>query len=247
MKLLNVLLLSSLTSVAIADTTLVYKDKSDKVVMKMQFSGNAMRATSVAEGKDFMIYDADKETFTTIMSEKKEYIVMGKKELDALGDPAALVSSMLEEKLAGMPAAQRDMMRGMLAGALKSQLPKKTPAPIYTMTDKTASYNKFDCKIVTKKSQKELSEFCVADYASLGMKENEYATIASFQKIVEKLAAQYGADKSMDFSSLGKLMPVHYSQAGKTGTLSEVNHDKIDTGALSVPKSYKKVKLPFGK
>jgi hypothetical protein len=154
---------------------------------------------------------------------------------------------MLEKQLAGMPAAQRDMMRGMLEGAMKSQLPKKMPAAVYTMSNKTSSYNKFDCKIVTKKSQKGLSEFCVADYASLGLEANEYATIASFQKIVQKLAAQYGADESMDFSSLGRLMPVHYSQAGQVGTLSQVSHDKIGSGAFSIPKGYKKVNLPFGK
>lgn len=247
MKILNALLLSSLTSMAMADTTLIYKDQSDRIVMKMEFSGDTMRATSVENGKDFMIYDANKETFTTLISDKNEYIVMGKKEIDALGDPAAMVNSMLEKQLAGMPAAQRDMMRGMLEGAMKSQLPKKIPAAVYTMTNKTSSYNKFDCKIVTKKSQKSVSEFCVADYASLGLEMNEYATIASFQKIVQKLASQYGGDKSMDFSHLGKLIPVHYSQAGVVGTLSQVSHDNLDSGRFSIPKGYKKIRLPFGK
>lgn len=247
MKILNVLLLSSLTSVVMADTTLTYKDQSDKVVMKMQFSGNVMRATSVADGKDYMIYDADKETFTTMMSEKKQYVVMGKKEIDALGDTTAMVNSMLDKQLAGMPAAQRDMMRNLLASTIKKQLPKKMPAPVYTMTDKKSSYNTFDCHIVTKKLQKEVSEFCVTSYSSLDMKANEYATIASFQKIVKKMAAQYGSDKSMDFTSLGELMPVHYSQAGKVGTLSEVSHDKIEVDSFLVPSGYKKIDLPFGK
>jgi hypothetical protein len=247
MKILNILLLSSLTSVAIADTTLTYKDQNDKVVMKMQFSGHTMRATSMADGTNYMIYDADKETFTSMMSDKKEYVVMGKKEIDALGDPTALVNSMLDKQLAGMPAAQRDMMRKMLASTMKAQLPKKMPAPVYTMTDKTSSYNKFDCKIVTKKSQKETSEFCVSDYTSLGMKSSDYSTIESFQNIVRKLAAQYASDKSMDFSSLGKLLPVHYSQGGKEGTLSAISHNKIDAGAFAIPKGYKQVKIPFGK
>lgn len=245
MKIATILLLSSLSGTALADTTLTYTDQNDKTVMKMQFSGNTIKATSVSNDSGYMIYDANKKTFTTLMTDKKKYLVMGQKEIDALGNTQALVQSILDKQLAGMPAAQRDMMKNLLASTIKAKLPKKMPKPVYQLTDKTASYNDIDCKVVTKKSQKKTSEFCVSSYASLGMKANEYAAIASFQKTVEKLASQYGADKSMDFSSLGEFIPVRYSQNGTTGTLKSVNHDKLESNTFTIPKGYTKMQIPF--
>jgi hypothetical protein len=235
------ILLCTISTFVSADTTLTFTNAKDKTAMQMQLSNNMMRATSVGDESTFMIYDANATTFTTFVAEKKQYYVMGKKELDALGDMSATMNKMIEEKLANVPAEQREMM----AGALKANMPKPAPKAEYNFTGKSISHNGFDCKIVNKKAGDKNTEFCVTEYSKLGMSSDEYAIISSFQKTIAKLAQQYGVDNSMDFSSLGNYIPVKYMQSDETGTLKAVSHDKIDPNMFEIPKGYKKIDLPF--
>ncbi|MBL4772485.1 MAG: hypothetical protein JKX98_02415 [Alcanivoracaceae bacterium] len=237
--------LISLATTTIADTTLTFTDKKDKIVMKMQFANNMMRATSVDDNSTYMIYDANNTTFTTFMTDKKEYFVMGQKEIEALSDIGAMMDKMLEKQMAEIPESQRAMMRGMMENMMKSQMPKQAPKAEYKLTGQSSSYNGFDCEIVIKKVKKNKAEFCVTEYSNLGMKDSEFAVITSFQHTIEALAQQYGADNSMDFSSLGNYMPVKYKQAGESGTLSDVNHDKLDINMFAIPQDYIKMEMPF--
>ena len=246
MKLLQTLLLASLTTTAIADTTLTFTNKKDDVALKMQFTNNMMRATSVGDNSTYMIYDANNTTFTTFMTEKKQYFVMDKDTIEKLGDIGAMMDAMLEKQLSQMPESQRAMMRGMLEGALKAQMPKEMPKPEYNFTGKSDSYNGFDCEIVIKKIKREKTEFCVTKYSNLGMQDNEFSVITSFQQTVSKLAQKYGQDSSMDFSSLGEYVPVYYKQSKRdTGTLSKVNHKSLDPSIFAIPEGYSKMDLPF--
>ncbi len=244
MKLIPLLLLGSLSSVALADTTLIYNDGKD-VSMKMQFSDNKMRATMLEDESSFMIYDAEKITFTAFSTKDKSYYVMDEEAIKSLGDVEAMVEKMLEKQLAQMPESQRAMMRQMMKGAVKAQMPKQMPKPDYSLTGKTKSYNGFDCEIVIKKVKRKKSEFCVTQYSAIGMLESEYTVIKSFQHIVQGLAQQTNTDRSMDFSELGDFIPVYYKQAGEKGELTKVSHDKIDAATFQVPQGYKKIELPF--
>ena len=234
-----------MATVSIADTTLTFTSKRDKLAMKMQFASNMMRATSVGDNSSYMIYDANKKTFTMFMTDKKQYFVMGEKEIEALSDIGAMMDKVMEKQLANVPEAQREMMRNMMAGAMKARMPKEAPKAVYTMTGESASHNGFDCQIVTKKAGRKKSEFCVTEYSNLGMSSGEYAVITSFQHTVEALAQQYGADNSMDFSSLGDFIPVKYKQEGETGTLSDVNHDNLDASIFAIPAGYSVMEMPF--
>jgi hypothetical protein len=245
MKILPALLLATISTATLADTSLTFTGKKDKVVMKMQFAHNMMRATSVSDDSTYMVYDANNTTFTTFDGKNKKYYVMDKESIEALGDIGAMMDKMLEKQLAQMPESQREMMRGMLEGALKAQMPKQMPKPEYSFTGKTASYNGFDCQIVSKKSKRKKSNFCVTEYSNLGMSSDEYAIIASFQKTIEGLAQQYGQDNSMDFTSLGDYLPVSYKQAGESGILSKVSHEKLSTDLFSIPEGYSQIEMPF--
>lgn len=245
MKILQTLALTCLATTAIADTTLTYSGKKDKVSMKMQFAHDMMRATSVDDNSSYMTYDANKKTFTMFMTDKKQYFVMGEEQIAALSDMTAMMDKMMEKQLANVPEAQREMMRNMMAGALKAQMPKQAPKPVYTMTGKRASYNGFDCQVVAKKTGRKKSEFCVTEYSKLGMSNSEYAIITSFQHTIEALAQQFGQDNSMDFSSLGNFMPVQYKQEGESGTLTDVNHDSLDISIFAIPAGYSEMDMPF--
>ena len=245
MKILSTVLLSCVTTFAVADTTLTFINNNDKVAMQMQFANNMMRATSVDDNSAYMVYDANNTTFTMFATDKKQYFVMGKEQLDALGDIGAMMEKMLEEQLADIPESQRAMMRNMMAGAVKAQMPKPVAKAEYSFTGKSSSYNGFDCKIVIKQAGKKQSKFCVTHYSNIGMQASEYAVITSFQKTIEKLAQQYGADNSMDFSSLGGYIPVQYNQAGAVGVLSKVSHASLDPDIFAIPEGYSKMDMPF--
>jgi hypothetical protein len=245
MKFLNTLALTCIATSAIADTTLTYTSKKDKEVMKMQFSGNMMRATSVDDNSSFMIYDGNNKTFTMFANDEKKYYVLDEEDIAKLSDMSAMIESMMEKQLANVPEAQKEMMRNMMANAIKAQMPKELPKAVYSLTGKSSSYNGFDCQVVSKTSGKKKSEFCVTDYSNLGMSSNEYAIITSFQNTIAALAQKYGADNSMDFSSLGQFMPVKFSQEGESGTLTDVNHDTLDASLFAVPEGYSEMEMPF--
>ena len=245
MKIIMLILMSSLTTSLMADTTLTYTDKTDKVSMKMQLANNKMRATSVDDNSSYMVYDANNTTFTMYMTDKKQYFVMGEKEIAALSDIGAMMDKILEKQLAEMPESQREMMRGMMTKMVKSQMPKQVEKAEYSLTGKSASYNGVDCQIAIKKSKRKKSEFCVTHYKDLDMDADEFAVITSFQHTIEALARQYGDDNSMDFSSLGDFIPVRYKQSGESGTLKDVNHDKLNTAIFAIPEGYTKMDMPF--
>jgi hypothetical protein len=245
MKILHTILLTGLTSSAIADTTLTFTNNKDNVAMKMQFANNLMRATSLGDGSTYMIYDANNTTFTTIMTDKKQYFVMDKESIEKLGDVSAMMEKMLDEQLANMPESQREMMRGMMEKAMKARMPKQAPKASYSFNGKSASYNGIDCEVVTKKAGKNKSEFCVTKFSNVGMSADEFSVITSFQHTIEGLAQQYGQDHSMDFSSLGDYIPVKYKQQGESGTLKDVSHDKIDPSMFTIPEGYSQMKMPF--
>ncbi|MFK8013279.1 MAG: DUF4412 domain-containing protein [Marinicellaceae bacterium] len=245
MKILHTLALTCLTTCALADTTLTYKNNADNVSMKMQFADDMMRATTMGDDTGNMIYNAKNKTFTILIPQEKQYYVMDEKTIESLTDISAMVEKMMEKQLAQVPEEQREMMRNMIAGAMKSQIPKQLPMPEYTLTRKTDSFNGFDCQIVLKKSGKNKSEFCVADYSELGMSSSEYNVIATFQKTIEKLAKQFGTDQSMNFMELGTFIPVNYQQDKQSGTLTDVSHEEIDSSVFAIPVDYKEIELPF--
>ena len=245
MKILHTLALACLTTSAMADTTLTFKNNNEKVSMKMQFSDNMMRATTMGDEAGNMIYNAENKTFTILNPQDKEYFVMDEETIESLTDIGAMIEKMMEKQLAEVPEAQREMMRNMMAGAMKARMPKQLPLPEYTLTSKTDSFNGFDCQIVVKKSGRDKSEFCVTEYSELGMSSSEYNIIATFQQTIEKLAKQFGTDQSMNFMELGDFIPVNYEQSGQSGTLTEVSHNSIDAEVFSVPADYKKIELPF--
>lgn len=245
MKILITFFLSIMATSTFADTSLTFTNKKDNVAMKMQIAGNKMRATSVGDNSSYMIYDAANTTFTMVDTKGKTYFVMDEKAIESLSDVGAMMDKMLEKQLADMPEEQRQMMRGMLEGALKSQMPKEMPKPEYSLTGKTKSFNGFDCQVVKKKLKRKKAEFCVTKYSNIGMSQDEYSVIESFQGVISHMAQQFGADKSMDFSELGDFIPVNYNQAGEQGTLSKVSHENLDSSLFVMPSGYERQEMPF--
>ena len=247
MKLKALALATTLMSSAVwADTTLVYNNGQGKEASVMHLADGVIKMVN-DEGneKSEVMYRAGEGSFTVIMHNEQKYMVFGPKEIEALSDVSAMVNQMLDKQLANMPEAQRAQARAMMEGMLKSKMPKQAPVPEYRRTSETREVNGNSCDVVEKVNQgKSAGDFCVADYADLGISSAEYAAIQGMMKVAEKLASQFGSDNSMNFEQIGQVVPVQYDMNGVKASLVDVSHDKLGDQMFSVPASYQKQSIP---
>lgn len=244
---INTLLLAGffVSGLANADSTLIYNDQDGKEFSRMLLSDDKVMITNNSETNTGLIFDQINSSFTIINHDDKSFMIFDQKQLEALGDVSKMVDKMINEQLAQMPEAQREQMRGMMESMIKNQMPKQTPLPKYSKSGQTDSYNGFDCEIVVKESKgKSDEEFCVTTFNQLGVSENEYNTIRDFMKIAEKMAAQFGQDQSMNFDSIGQVLPVYYKILDDKAFLTEVDNGNLPDNAFNVPASYKQQSLP---
>ena len=238
-KMICLLCLGS--AMAQADTTLKYTSTGDDVHSLIQLTDGKVHMKSQGDENYSTLYDAKTGTFTSLMHDQKKYMSFGPKEIEALGDMAAIMQAEMEKQLAQMPEAQREQMRDMMMGMLKQQMPKQAPKPNYVKTGMEKSYNGYACAVVVKEIEGQPSgNFCVSDYKDLGLSTNEYDAISSLMKTTEKMAAQMGQDISMNFSSLGNYVPVQFNSNDQIGTLQSISHDRIDPSVFKIPEDYSK-------
>ena len=246
MKLKIYLLLAMLLpTTAFADSTLIYNDGSGQLNSTMYLTDGMAKITQSGDVNTALIYNANQNSFVVVNHQDQSYLVFGEKEIAALSDVSAMVNRMLDEQLAQLPASQREQMRGMMESMIKQQMPKQAPAPEYTKSGQSASYNGFDCEVVIKTVQGQKGgDFCVADIDDLGVSAGEYASINDFMKTVEKLASQFGQDQSMNFADIGTVIPVYYEMAGQKAYLVDIKHDDLKASTFRVPEGYAQTALP---
>ncbi len=241
--ILNTLLI---TGAAAANTTLTYNNADGAEHSKMFLSDGIAKITNNIEASTAMIFNAKNNSFTILNHQDKSYMVFGEKEIAALSDVTAMIDKIVEEQLAQMPAGQRDQMRDMIKSMVKKQMPKQSTAmPVYEKTGSNKSYNGFDCMEAVKLvNGKKSGSFCVADYQTLGVDQDEYAGLSQFMKTAEKMASQFGQDQSMNFDSLGQVLPVYYDMGDQKAFLTDVDNSSLDASVFQVPPGYKKESLP---
>jgi len=228
-----------------ADTTLVYNNKDGQENTRMFLSDGLVKITNQDQINTAIVFDTKKTAFTIINHQEKSYMVFGEKELEALGDVSKMMDKIINEQMAQLPESQRAQMRSMIESMVKKQMPKQAPLPNYKKSGQTDSYNGFSCDVVVKEVNGQSDgSFCVTDYQKLGVATAEYNTIRDFMKIAEKMAAQLGQDQSMNFDSIGQVLPVYYEMGGNTAYLTEVNNDALPSQTFQVPTDYKKESLP---
>ncbi len=245
MKLIkSVLILMAIVGVTLADTTLHYVDQSDKTTIKMYLSGNKMVVTSTSEQSTSMIYDAKSVVMTIIDAENKKYYILNRDQIESLGDMKAMMEKVLEERLKDMPDSQKEMMRSMMEGILKSQMPKKPKKPTYKTTGKSGNYAGLKCKEVMKQAGENKYKFCVVEPSKLGLSSSEYSTLRSFQAISQKIAERSGIEGT-DLSIFDNSVVVYYENKDENGVLRSVNHKNIPTSLFTIPKGFQKIDMPF--
>ncbi len=246
MKLQIALIGTFLTGAAMADSTLVYNNAQGKEATIMNLSDGVVKMTS-NEGntKTDVIFRNGQTEFTVIMHSEKKYMTFGPKEIEMLSDVSAMMDNMIEQQMANVPEAQRAQMREMMAGMIKSKMPKQAPVPEYRKTGDSLDVNGYGCDVVEKITKgKNTDDFCVAEYSELGVSNSEYQAIYGMMKVAEKLAAQFGNDSSMNFEQIGQVLPVQYDMNGVKASLVKVSHDDLPASAFQVPEGYQKQSIP---
>ena len=230
---------------AMADTTLVYGDNSGKETTRMLLTADAVKVSSKDQTNTDVIFNGNKTEFVVVNHDEQSFMVFGEKEIEALSDVSAMMDRMLEKQMANVPEAQREQMRGMMESMIKNQMPKQAAAPVYKKSGDSKEYNGYNCDVVVKTVEGQSSgSFCVTEYGKLDVAPAEYAVISKFMKIAEKMASQFGQDNSMNFASIGEVLPVYFKDAGQTGILMDVDNGDIDEALLTVPEGYKQQELP---
>ncbi len=230
---------------AMADTTLVYGDNSGQETTRMLLTPQVVKVSTKDQTHTDVLFYGDKTEFVVVNHDEKSFMVFGEKEIEALSDVSAMMDRMIEKQMANIPEAQREQMRGMMESMIKSQMPKQAAAPVYEKSGATEEYNGYNCDVVVKTVDGQSSgDYCVTEYGDLDVTPAEYAVIAKFMKIAEKMASQFGQDNSMNFAAIGDVLPVYFKDSGQTGILMDVDNGKIDAALLTVPEGYKQQELP---
>ncbi|WP_223786921.1 hypothetical protein [Marinicella meishanensis] len=233
------------SGLAHADTTLTYHDANGQTSSVIYLSDGMSKITNQSETSTDLIFNAQTNTFTVVNHPEQSYLLFGVKEIAALSDVSAMVDKMLAEQLAQLPAGQREQMRGMMENMIKQQMPKAAPVPEYSRSGQQASHNGFACETIIKTVNGQASgDFCVTDYSALGVSTAEYQAISAFMKTAEKMAAQFGQDQSMNFASIGQVLPVYYRMGSEQAYLVAVDHGTLGAQTFQVPEGYQQQALP---
>lgn len=228
-----------------ADTTLTFNNADGQENSKMYLSNGLAKVTNDTDVDTAIIFNTQKNAFTVVNHEEKSYMVMGEKEIAALGDMAGMIDRMLDEQLAQMPEAQREQMRGMMRGMIEKQMPKQAALPQYKKTGESSSYNGFDCEVVVQTVDgKKQGDLCVAGLDDLGVAPADYVAIQEFMKIADKLAGQFGQSQGVNFAAVGDVLPVYYQMGSEKAYLTDVNNNSIGAETFQIPAGYKEQSLP---
>lgn len=246
MKKQIVLIGTLLAGTAMADSTLVYNNAQGKESSIMHLSDGVVKMSSTeGNSKTDVIFRNGQTEFTVIMHDEKKYMTFGAKEIEMLSDVSAMMDKMIEKQMANVPEAQRAQMREMMAGMIKSKMPKQAPVPEYRKTGDALDVNGYNCDVVEKITKgKNTDDFCVAEFGELGVSKAEYQAIRGMMKVAEKLASQFGNDTSMNFEQIGQVLPVQYDMNGVKASLVNVSHGSLPAGTFKVPEGYQKQSLP---
>lgn len=225
---------------AVADTTLHFETDGQKSSKMYLTAGKA----KTGDGETDVVFELAGNRFVIISHQDKTYLELGPKEIEALGNISNVIDSMIAEQMKGIPEAQREQMRGMIEGMVRSQMPKERVVS-YTKTDKHKKVAGYDCQVVSRNSgRKTIGSFCVIDYRLLGIAQEEYQSISEMMKISEKMASQFGQNSNLNMSAIGDVIPIAYDMDGMRGQLKSVSHEKLDSDLFTVPNGYKKEQLP---
>jgi hypothetical protein len=233
-------------AVAAADSRIQYKSTEG--------SGTAIETILVGSGRirsdsgtqSVIIAPAD-NFMLAIDHSRKTFMRMTKADLEAMAKSIGEMMKQMEAALANMPPEMRGRAMGMMRGG-----PSMQPS-VTTDTGETATVGGKSCRIFRRTSEnKVLSEYCLANPASLGLPAADQKTLAG------ALAFMEGLMKAIEAGPLGRvadatpfhngMVPLRTTQfEGTTRRTSEfvsAAPANLPAATFDVPEGYKEEKMP---
>lgn len=229
-----------------ADTTLIYHHTTGGEANRILITPEWIKVANKTQTNVDVLFNQSQQTYTLINHDERSYTLMTQTEIEKLANASQKIDDVLEKQLAKLPTDQQEKMRAMMQGIVNSVLPKATPIPQYSKTGKMQKLYGYTCQPVKRTLEgKPNGEFCVVNYAQLDISQVEYTMMAGLMNTIEKLASQFGQDQSVNFATIGQVVPVYYNMANAKSYLAEVINNDIKPVEFSVPKTYKKSALPL--
>ncbi|WP_127470797.1 hypothetical protein [Thiomicrorhabdus aquaedulcis] len=238
--------LLSFSAASKADTTLIYHHTTGGEANRILITPEWIKIANKTQANVDVLFNQSQQTYTLINHDERSYTLMTHTEIEKLANASQQIDDVLEKQLAKLPADQQEKMRAMMQGIVNSVLPKATSIPQYSKTGKMQKLYGYTCQPVKRTVEGKASgEFCVVNYAQLDISQVEYSMMAGLMNTIEKLASQFGQDQSVNFATIGQVVPVYYNMANAKSYLAEVTNSDIKPAEFSVPKTYKKSALPL--
>jgi hypothetical protein len=223
------------TSPVLADTTLRYDGAG---LSRLSISASALRSD---QGSHSMLYRSDEDTMYMIDHRQREYTPMGAAEIEQLGATVRDAMAQMEQALANVPPAQRQMVEQMMAKQMGGALmPKIEMVELGTGEAAGHACQRFETRINGRPSQRS----CVVEPAALDLGAAEAETLRRFQAHMRAMAEGLGDALGGNTLNLpdGAWIPVQLEdlEGNQDATLVEVQRAM---GDYALPEGYKAQKL----
>ena len=222
-------------SPALVDTTLRYEGAG---LSNFSISANALRSD---QGDHAMLYRSDEDAMYMIDHERREYTRMGAAEIERLGATVRDAMAQMEQALANVPPAQRQMVEQMMAKQMGGAL-MPTIEMIELGGSEAAGYacRRFETRVNGRASQRS----CAVEPAALDLGSAEAATLSRFQAHMSAMARSMGDALGGSALNLpeGAWVPVQLEDldGGQNAILAEVLRGQ---GDYALPDGYREKKL----
>jgi hypothetical protein len=224
----------------------------------VQVEQQRMRDETVEDNgeKQAMVFDAVKQTMTTINYGSKTSSEITKAEADQMGAQVSDAMAQMQAQMASMPPAQRAQIEAMMRGRGPAVAQAVKTEYRRAGSDKVG---KWACdKYEGYRNNEKVSEVCTVDPKVLGFSLSDFEITrqmsAFFQKMMPPGSAQGGADRmfSIGASETGGFtgMPIRQisynkGQVSSTSELSEVSRQNFPASSYAVPPGFQKQEM-FG-
>lgn len=212
--------------------------------------------TSGQQSGSTMLFDAEKETFYIMDHKKKEYTEMTRQDMEALSNMVNEQMKMLEQQLANLPEAQREMARKQMSAAFDNQSGlqavefEKEASGIMVENWKTDKY-------VGRSDGQKKSEIYLASFQELGQDKKDFQAMEKFFSLMQDFAKSMNRNlPSTSFAFFGENLPafkegipaktIIYDDKGEaisTSTIHSIDEEKVDEGLFSIPENYEKKQM----
>lgn len=239
---------------AAADTTITTSQSSDATQANSvtYITEDHMRVDTGTEG-GYMLFDPATDTITIVQPAEESYMVIGKEQMQAMGQVMQQARARMEKMLAQMPPAQRERMRQMMGerfNALMGGGAKAKPEVVHTGEEKTVAG--YSCEVVKIRAEGTLQgSYCLASIEELGIPEADAETLEEMMAFSRAMAAQFSkiAGSSLPTTMMtldGVPIAGHATVFGITtdSTLKSVETGSVSADLFTVPEGYSQRSLP---